>query len=54
MKLVDAYRLDRLTESEVMKLVIKNTLDATIFKRLNTLLNSNLLRDTSIYTYDLL
>ena len=53
-KLVDAYRLYRSAESEVVKLVIKRALDTITFEGLDTLLNPNLLQEASVYMHNLL
>ena len=53
MKLIDAYRLYRSSDGEIVKLTIRKGLDATDYEGLDTLLNPNLLREAEVYVHDI-
>ena len=52
--MVDTYRLYRALNGEVIKLVVKRSLDATDHEGLYMLLNLNLLREAGLYAHDIL
>ena len=54
MKLIDNSWLYRVSNSEVVKLVVKRSLDTTDYERLDILLNLNLLQEAGLYVYNIL
>ena len=52
-KMFNACRLCRVSNGELIKLVVKRSLDATDYKGLDTLLNSNLLWKAELYMHNI-
>ena len=53
MKLVDAVRLHRSTDGDLVKLIVRKAFDTTVFDGLDTLSNPNLFREVGIHVHDL-
>ena len=54
MRMVNAYWLHRASNGEVIKLVVRQDLDATDYEELDTLLNLNLLREVGLHVHNIL